>query len=61
MADFDWKRLLKRGLILALEDRTRAETLKASLLVRDHAGLDKKRGRELEGQARFRRVEQGFE
>lgn len=61
MADFDWKQLLKRGLILALEDRTRAETLKASLLVRDHAGLDKKRGRELEGQARFRMVEQGFE
>jgi hypothetical protein len=61
MADFDWKHLLKRGLILALEDRTRAETLKASQLVRDYAGLDKKRGRELEGQARFRMVEQGFE
>lgn len=61
MADFDWKQLLKRGLLLALEDRMGAETLRAFQLVRDHAGLDRKRSRELEGQARFRMMEQAFE
>lgn len=57
----EWKQLLKRGFLLALEDRISAETLKAFQMVRDCSGLDKKRARELEGQARFRMVEQCFE
>lgn len=55
------KRLLPRELILDLEDRMAAAAIKAFQIVRDHAGLDKKRGRELEGQARFRIMEQAFE
>ena len=61
MATFTWKRFLPRGLILDLEDRMGAATIKAFQIVRDHAGLDKKRGRELEGQARFRIMEHAFE
>ncbi|MFU1607891.1 hypothetical protein ACM25O_16185 [Sulfitobacter pontiacus] len=49
------------ALLIDLEDRCRAEALKAFEMVRDHAGLDKKRGRELEGQARFRMMEKGFQ
>lgn len=52
---------LNRELLLDLEDRLRAEAVKAFEMVRDRAGLDKKRARELEGQARFRMMEQGFE
>lgn len=48
-------------LFLELEDGCRAAALKAHTIVRDHAGLDKKRSRELEGQARFRMMEQAFE
>ncbi|MFZ1775275.1 MAG: hypothetical protein WAT78_15125 [Rhizobiaceae bacterium] len=50
-----------RGLLLDLEDSFRSEALKAHKMVRDHSGLDKKRGRELEGQARFRMMEKGFQ
>ena len=54
-------RVLHRELLLDLEDRARAEALKAFEMVRDRSGLDRKRARELEGQARFRMMEQGFE
>ncbi len=52
---------LHKDLLLDLEDRVRAEAIKAFEMIRDRSGLDKKRGRELEGQARFRMMEQGFE
>jgi hypothetical protein len=55
------RRVLHRELLLDLEDRIRAEALKAFEMVRDRSGLDKKRARELEGQARFRMMEQGYE
>lgn len=59
------KRLLPaacfKAIFLDLEDRCRAEALKAHEMVRDHAGLDTKRSRELEGQARFRMMEKGFQ
>jgi hypothetical protein len=48
-------------LFLDLEDRVKAESVKAFEMIRDHSGLDKKRAREAEGQARFRMCEQGFE
>ena len=50
-----------RGLIVDLEDRLAGETLKASRMVSQHSGLDNRRARALEGQARFRMMEQGFE
>jgi hypothetical protein len=53
--------LLKKALVIDLEDRLRAEAVKAFEMVRDRAGLNKKRARELEGQARFRMMEEGFE
>ena len=53
--------VLDRDLLLDLEDRSRAEALKAFEMVRDHSGLRFNRGRSLEGQARFRMSEQGFE
>lgn len=52
---------LHRELLLDLADRLRAEALKAFEMVRDRSGLEPKRARELEGQARFRMMEQGFE
>lgn len=52
---------LKKELVLDIEDRDRAEALKAHEMVRDRSGLDPKRARELEGQARFRMMEHGFE
>jgi hypothetical protein len=55
------RRALHRELLLDLEDRGRAEALKAFEMVRDRAGLDRRRARELEGQARFRMMEHGFE
>lgn len=58
------RRLLKvlhKDLLVDLDDRIRAEALKAFEMVRDRSGLDKKRSRELEGQARFRMMEQGFQ
>jgi hypothetical protein len=53
--------VLSKELLLDLEDRVRAEALKAFEMIRDHSGLKKKRAREAEGQARFRMMEQGFE
>ena len=50
-----------QALLIDLEDRCRAEALEAFEMVRDRARLDKKRGRELEGQARFRMMEKGFQ
>jgi hypothetical protein len=55
------RRTLDKDLVLDLEDRVKAEALKAFEMIRDHSGLDKKRAREAEGQARFRMMEQGFE
>lgn len=52
---------LYKDLLLDLEDRVKAEAVKAFEMIRDHSGLDKKRAREAEGQARFRMMEQGFE
>ncbi|PND19511.1 hypothetical protein CN934_22535 [Ensifer sp. MMN_5] len=49
-----------KNLLLDLEDRLRASALKAFTMVRDHAGLDPKGSRELEGQARFRMMENAF-
>ena len=53
--------VLHKDLLLDLEDRVRAEALKAFEMIRDHSGLNRKRAREAEGQARFRMMEQGFE
>lgn len=55
------KLILPRDLFLDLDDRCRAEALKAHIMVRDNSGLEKRRARALEGQARFRMMEQGFE
>jgi hypothetical protein len=52
---------LPKLLLIDLEDRLRAEAVKANEMVRDHSGLDTKRARELVGQARFRMMEKGFE
>ncbi len=52
---------LFKDLLLDLEDRLRAEALAAHEMIRDHSGLNRKRAREAEGQARFRMMEQGFE
>ncbi|WP_140943248.1 hypothetical protein [Prosthecodimorpha hirschii] len=52
---------LTKALVVDLEDRLRAEAVKAHEMVRNHAGLNKKRSRELEGHARFRMMEEGFE
>lgn len=64
MADFIKQRIrtaVSRELLIDLEDRLRAEAVKAMETVRDHTTLDPKRGREAEGQLRFRMMEQGFE
>ena len=53
--------VLSRELLLDLEDRVRAEALKAFEMIRDHSGLNGRRARGAEGQARFRMMEQGFE
>lgn len=53
--------VLTKDLLIDLEDRSRAEALKAFEMVRDRSGLTRKRARELEGHARFRMMEQGFE
>lgn len=52
---------LPKDLCIDLDDRVRAEAIKAFEMVRDHSGLDAKRGRALEGQARFRMMEKGFQ
>lgn len=50
-----------KDIFLDLEDCCRAGAIKAFEMVRDHANLDSKRARELEGQARFRMMEKGFQ
>ena len=52
---------LPKDLCIDLDDRVTAEAIKAFKMVRDHSGLDVKRGRALEGQARFRMMEKGFQ
>lgn len=54
-------RALPRSLLLDLEDRMRAEASRAHTMISEHARLNRKRSRELEGQARFRMWEEGFE
>jgi hypothetical protein len=54
--------VLSRDLLIDLEDRVRAEALRAYEVIRDgFEGLTPLRARGLEGQARFRICEQGFE
>jgi hypothetical protein len=56
------RKVLLRDLLIDLEDRIRAEALKAHEVIRDgFEGLTPLRARGLEGQARFRICEQGFE
>lgn len=52
---------LPKDLLLDLEDRLRAEALKAFEVVRRELPLNAKRSREAEGQIRFRLQEQGYE
>lgn len=52
---------LPKELLLDLEDRLRAEALKAHELVQRELALNAKRSREAEGQIRFRLQEQGYE
>lgn len=52
---------MPRDLFIDLEDMTASRALAAFEMVRDHAGLDEKRARELVGQARFRMLEKGFQ
>jgi hypothetical protein len=56
------RKVLPRDLFIDLEDRVRAEALRAYEVIRDgFEGLTPLRARGLEGQARFRSCEQGFE
>lgn len=52
---------LPKDLLLDLEDRLRAEAIKANDIVRRELPLNVKRSREVEGQIRFRLQEQGYE
>lgn len=52
---------LPKDLLLDLEDRLRAEALKAHDVVQRELPLNAKRSREAEGQIRFRLQEQGYE
>lgn len=52
---------LPRELLIDLEDRLRAEAAKAHEVVKRELPLNAKRGREAEGQIRFRLQEQGYE
>lgn len=52
---------LSKDLLLDLEDRLRAEALKAHEVVDREFSLNAKRSREAEGQIRFRLQEQGYE
>ena len=52
---------ISRDTWLDLDDRLRAEALKAFEMVREHSGLTGKSARALEGQARFRMMEKGFQ
>jgi hypothetical protein len=56
------RQVLPRDLFIDLDDAVRAGSLKAHEVVRDHAGLKKKRNaRGAEGQLRFRILEEDFE
>ena len=56
------RKVLPRELFIDLDDTVRAGSLKAYEVVRDHAGLKKKRNaRGAEGQLRFRILEEDFE
>lgn len=52
---------LPKDLLFDLEDRLRAEAIKAREVIRKEFALSPKRSRGLEGQARFRLQEEGFE
>jgi hypothetical protein len=52
---------LPKELLLDLEDRLRAEALRAHEVVQRELALNPKRSREAEGQIRFRLQEQGYE
>lgn len=52
---------LPRELLIDLEDRLRAEAMKAHEVVKRELSLNTKRSREAEGQIRFRLQEQGYE
>jgi hypothetical protein len=52
---------LPKDLLLDLEDRLRAEAMRAHEVVRRELALNAKRSREAEGQIRFRLQEQGYE
>ena len=52
---------LPKDLLLDLEDRLRAEAIKAHEVVSRELSLNSKRSREAEGQIRFRLQEQGYE
>ncbi|WP_278366924.1 hypothetical protein [Acetobacter orientalis] len=54
-------RALPKDLLLDLEDRLRAEALKAHEVVIKELPLNAKRSREVEGQIRFRLQEEGYE
>jgi hypothetical protein len=49
-----------KGLLLDLEDRCRAETLQAHMMISTHSGLDRRRSRLVEGIARYNMMEKGF-
>src|ERR1700726_1212465 len=56
------RHVLPRDLLIDLDDAVRAGSLKAHAVIRDHAGLKKKRNaRGAEGQLRFRILEEDFE
>ena len=56
------RQVLPRDLFIDLDDSVRAGSLKAFAVIRDHAGLKKKRNaRGAEGQLRFRILEEDFE
>lgn len=56
------RQVLPRELLIDLDDAVRAGSLKAHEVIRDHAGLKKKRNaRGAEGQLRFRILEEDFE
>ena len=56
------RHVLPRDLFIDLDDSVRAGSLKAYAVIRDHAGLKKKRNaRGAEGQLRFRILEEDFE
>lgn len=55
------RKTLSKNLVLDLDDAFRAVALKAHKMINEHANLDAKRARPLEGLARFRMSEKAFE